>query len=58
MTCASDGTAKPSNHMSPARAMVPVAAVQKATAPKSPASPACRQYRATSAINNNGNVMA
>jgi hypothetical protein len=44
--------------MSPAKATVPVTAVQKATAPKSPASPACRQYKATKAINNNGNVMA
>src|SRR5215212_5933466 len=44
--------------MSPARAIVPVSAMQKATAPSSPARLACRAYKATRAINNNGKVMA
>jgi hypothetical protein len=57
-TRASQGLAKPSNHMSLASATVPVAATQKATAPKRPASDASRMYRATKAINNSGNVMA
>jgi hypothetical protein len=48
------GMAKPSNHMSPAKATVPVTVIQKATAPNTPASAASRQYNATNAINSSG----
>ena len=58
MTPAIHGMAKPSNHMSPAKATVPVTVIQKATAPNSPASWASRQYNATKAINSSGKVMA
>ena len=58
VTPAIHGMAKPSNHMSPAKATVPVTAMQKATAPNTPASWASRQYNATKAINSSGKVMA
>ncbi|MFL6044581.1 MAG: hypothetical protein ACJ72M_05625 [Propionibacteriaceae bacterium] len=44
--------------MSPAKATVPVTAMQKATAPNTPASWASRQYNATKAITISGKVMA
>jgi hypothetical protein len=58
VTCAIHGEAKPSNHLSPAKATVPGDRDAEGAAPNSPASWASRQYSATNAIRISGKVMA